>query len=164
MFWKTTPCCQYYRAPTFLSSLKSQLTYSFCCGGRFSVTWNFMNQPTCNLFLRYWMYRCIRITINNTNPANNSITRTTNQANPSLEFACLINSPIIKRFPTVENTCPNRLIKLTCQKLKKIERVIALIPKINWNTSGRNKRTIITNLIMSFLFYTLSINLFWVMI
>lgn len=98
------------------------------------------------------MYRCMRIVNNKTNPTINSITRTPIQGNPSLELASLINSLIRKRFPIAENTCPRKLIKLTCQKRKEIENLIALIPKINWNINGKNKRTIITIFIMSFPF------------
>jgi len=79
--------------------------------------------------------------------------RTPIQGKPSLELAILNNSLIRKRLPMVENTCPSKLIKLTCQKLKEIEELIALIPKTNWNINGRNKRTIIINIIMAFLYY-----------
>jgi hypothetical protein len=94
----------------------------------------------------------MRIVINNTNPTNNSATKTPIQGHPSLELASLPNSLIRKRLPIAENICPSKLIKLTCQKLKEIEPLIALIPKINWNINGRNKRTIIIKFIMSFLF------------
>ena len=100
------------------------------------------------------MYRCIRIAINNTNPTNNSIAKAKIQPNPSLLLACLINSLSRYRFTIAKNICPSKLIKLTCQKLKEIEHLIALIPKNNWNINGKNKRRRkIIEFIMSFLFF-----------
>ncbi len=71
---------------------------------------------------------------------------------PFLEAERLTNSFTRKKFQIVDNTCPNKLIKLTFQKLKEIEPSFALFPKINWNIIGRNRVTIIVNFIMSFCF------------